>query len=90
MERLYIAPQLRLLWNNADVFKSYNVDALGHEVWFSAVAPDDKAPGLPARKSFNYLLVTLDVIEAITSDAILNCASRSAMPWRRAIQAKSV
>src|SRR5262249_50149404 len=34
--------------------------------------------------------VTLDVIDLTTDDAILNCASRSLMPWRRAIQAKSV
>src|SRR5215510_11031925 len=35
-------------------------------------------------------LVTLDRIDATTDDAILNCASRSLIPWRWAIQAKSV
>ena len=34
--------------------------------------------------------LTLDVIEAITIDAILNCSTRLTMPWRAAIQAKSV
>ena len=33
---------------------------------------------------------TLDVMEAITIDAILNWSARSTMPWRAAIQAKSV
>jgi hypothetical protein len=33
---------------------------------------------------------TLDVMEAITIDAILNCSSRLTMPCRTAIQAKSV
>src|SRR5215475_4132455 len=33
---------------------------------------------------------TLDVMEAITIDAILNCSSRLTMPCRSAIHAKSV
>ena len=33
---------------------------------------------------------TLDVIDAITIDAILNWSARLKMPWRAAIQAKSV
>ena len=34
--------------------------------------------------------VTLDRIDVTTEEAILNCASRSLIPWRWAIQAKSV
>lgn len=37
-----------------------------------------------------YLACALEVIEAITLVAILNCSSRLSMPWRRAIQPKSV
>lgn len=37
-----------------------------------------------------YFAATLDVIDAMTSDAILNAATRSVMRWRRAIQKKSV
>ena len=34
--------------------------------------------------------VTLDRIDVTTEEAILNCASRSLIPWRWAIQVKSV
>src|SRR4029453_5719612 len=34
--------------------------------------------------------VTVDRIDVTTDDAILNCASRSLIPWRWAIQAKSL
>ena len=44
----------------------------------------------PGQERGEPLPATLEVIEAITSEAILNCASLSVMPWRRAIQAKSV
>ena len=54
------------------------------------VAPDNRVPGAFVKNLYSYLPVTLAVIEAITSDAILNWASRSEIPWRRAIQAKSV
>jgi hypothetical protein len=38
-----------------------------------------------------YLAFTLEVIDAITPEAVLNGAwSVSLMPWRRAIQRKSV
>jgi hypothetical protein len=37
-----------------------------------------------------YFPFTLEVIDAMTIDAILNCSLRFVMPWRAAIQAKSV
>jgi hypothetical protein len=37
-----------------------------------------------------YFAATLEAIEAMTAEAILNAASRFSMPWRRAIQAKSL
>jgi len=37
-----------------------------------------------------YFAFTLEVIEPITVDAILNWSLRFLMPWRRAIQSKSV
>ena len=37
-----------------------------------------------------YLVVMVDVIEPTTMVAILNCAARSLMLWRRAIHSKSV
>ena len=37
-----------------------------------------------------YFAFTLEVIEPITVDAILNWSLRFVMPWRRAIQSKSV
>ena len=37
-----------------------------------------------------YLLVIVEVMEPTTMVAILNCASRSLMLWRRAIHSKSV
>jgi hypothetical protein len=37
-----------------------------------------------------YFPFTLEVIEPITVDAILNWSLRFLMPWRRAIQSKSV
>src|SRR6516165_2211863 len=47
-------------------------------------------PILIAHRYAGYFLVTLEVIDAITSEAILNCASRFLIPCRRAIQPKSV
>ena len=44
-------------------------------------------PGIPP---IGYFAFTLDVMEVITLDAILNCSLRSPIPWRRAIQSKSV
>jgi hypothetical protein len=37
------------------------------------------------RSAFQNYLETLDVIDEMTSDALLNAASRSVMPWRRAM-----
>lgn len=45
---------------------------------------------LERKASDGYFRATLPVIDAMTSDAILNCASRLVMPWRRAIHWKSV
>ena len=42
------------------------------------------------RPSDGYFACALEVMEAITLVAILNCSSRLSMPWRRAIQLKSV
>src|SRR5262245_13230268 len=42
------------------------------------------------RRAVRYFDFTLDVIESITVDAILNCSLRLLIPWRRAIQSKSV
>ena len=36
-------------------------------------------------KASGYFAITLEVIDAITSEAILNCALRSVMPWRSAM-----
>lgn len=37
-----------------------------------------------------YFACTLEVIEVTTFEAILNCSTRSVMPWRCAIHWKSV
>jgi hypothetical protein len=44
----------------------------------------------PHMQSARYFAVTLDVMDAITFDAVLNWSGRFSMPCRRAIQAKSV
>ena len=53
---------------------------------FAAKQP--RASRLSASES--YFACALEVMEAITLVAILNCSSRLSMPWRRAIQPKSV
>jgi hypothetical protein len=47
-------------------------------------------PTFPLDRDSNYLAITLDVIEAMTVDAILNWSLRFSIPCRRAIQLKSV
>src|SRR6516162_6929776 len=49
-----------------------------------------KAPALLMERVSNYFAVTLEVIEAMTVDAILNWSLRFLIPCRRAIQSKSV
>src|SRR5262245_49142103 len=49
-----------------------------------------KVPGLLPERDSNYFAVTLDVIDAMTVDAILNWSLRFSIPLRRAIQLKSV
>src|SRR6516162_5513151 len=50
----------------------------------------EKAPALLMERVSNYFAVTLEVIEAMTVDAILNWSLRFLIPCRRAIQSKSV
>src|SRR5829696_2926595 len=47
-------------------------------------------PDAPASRSCRRYLVTLDVIDPMTSDALPKASSRSAIQWRRAISAKSL
>jgi hypothetical protein len=54
------------------------------------IAPAAQAPEPEEGRIDTYAAFTLDVIDAITIDAILNWSARLTMPWRAAIQAKSV
>ena len=49
-----------------------------------------KAPALLMERISNYFAVTLDVMEAMTVEAVLNWSLRFLIPCRRAIQLKSV
>ena len=65
---------------------SMSLPSGGRKARNQPAAPLDEAAG----RSVRYLACTLDVMEAITPDAILNCSVRLVIPCRRAIQSKSV
>jgi hypothetical protein len=78
--------------DEADAVVSHGLQRLGHPdkgatcAIVSAAATRTRA----GPSGTGYFAFTLEVIEPITVDAISNWSLRFFMPWRRAIQSKSV